>query len=159
MGVDAYFSEWFPDQKLNINNFYIDDPDWNHNSIEAAFGTFKKFNIKVEYLINKLFNGDVPEEEYFSEHYPNDWGGRLTLEELKELYELLERIINYRTFKERYLFMVGDNHYPYLSINYSSQGEYLELREDNIENFPKFILDFLNLCIKNNSGLKYRVSY
>ena len=140
-------------------------------NIYNTFELFTEFHTKIGELVRKLFYGI------------DEYNGQLTFFEIKELLELIKTVVNRKTFlvelkkaineRDKMGWIGSDLWYRYEEDEkeYFIDSKYYNHNEANPDgtwkykysfhkiDYVKFMLDFLELLVKNKSGLKTELSY
>ena len=170
MGLTCDIKEYFPDKKKH--NFKLDIFDMAGKDIYNTFELFAEFHTKIAELVNKLFGGI------------DEYNGELTFFEIKELLELIKMVVNRKTFlvelkkainerdkmgwigsglwysyKENGKEYHVDNYKRYDHNEAGPDGKWKYEYSFHKVDYVKFMLDFLELLVKNKSGLKTKLNY
>lgn len=147
------FKEFFSDENKKINDFEFVIWDYTGEYLYYVLEILMNFDIKTKLLFDKLIK------------YNNGESNFLSLNDINEFYHILKKVINNPNFKEQYLIKIkekNNNIWISKSLEYSFRIKkfegVIEVKTEDINQFPEFILGFLSVLIENNAGLECYIS-
>lgn len=173
MGMDSDFKEWFPGKKKG--NFKMSVTYKQGQHFYNILGLFARFDKKIRILVGKLTA---------SKSTPGTCAGKLTSREVEKLFELVKKIVSNSKFKTRlkrelkahqkewgwlgcsvfYDYKEKGKEYCIAAEGYDhneadAEGNWIHEYDFAKIDYGKFMLDFLELLVRNKSGLKSETSY